>query len=143
MLLQEGINGREIECAVLGNNNISVTTVGEVLPASEFYDFDAKYNNKESKTVIPADLDEEIIKDIKEKSTKIFRALDCKGLARVDFFVENGTNRVIFNEINTFPGFTSISMYPMLWEEEGLNKPELLDRLIDLAFEEFNNKNMG
>lgn len=141
VLLQEGIDGREVECAVLGNNDIKASTVGEVLSAGDFYDFDSKYNNKESKTVIPANIDKEIIEEIKEKSIKIFRALDCKGLARVDFFIENGTNRVVFNEINTFPGFTSISMYPMLWENEGIDKQALLDTLIDLAFEQFNNKN--
>ena len=142
VIVEENIEGREVECAVLGNYDVKATTVGEVLSAGDFYDFDSKYNNKESKTVIPANIPEDSLKEIQEKAIKIFKALDGRGLSRVDFFIENKTNKVIFNEINTFPGFTSISMYPMLWENEGIDLPTLLDTLIDLAFEEFNNKNM-
>jgi len=120
ILVEKAIIGREVECAVLGNENkIESSAVGEILAAAEFYDYDAKYNNSESKTVIPADLPKEIIEEIQDKAKRIFMALDGAGLSRVDFFVENETNRVIFNEINTLPGFTSISMYPMLWKEAG------------------------
>lgn len=142
ILIEENIVGREVECAVLGNYNINSTEVGEVLSAGNFYDFDSKYNNKESKTVIPANIPKKLTKDIQEKAIKIFKALEGRGLSRVDFFIQDKTNKVIFNEINTFPGFTSISMYPMLWENKGISLPELLDNLIKLAFEEFNNKNV-
>lgn len=142
VIIEQNINGREVECAVLGNYDVKVTNVGEVLSALEFYDYDAKYNNPESKTVIPANIEESISKEIQEKAIKIFKALDGRGLSRVDFFIENDTNKVIFNEINTFPGFTSISMYHMLWKNKGILLPELLDNLIELAFEDFNNKSV-
>lgn len=142
VVIEENIEGREVECAVLGNFDVKATEVGEVLSATDFYDFDSKYNNKESKTVIPANIDDSISKEIKEKAIKIFKALDGRGLSRVDFFIQKDTNKVIFNEINTFPGFTPISMYHMLWKDKGLDLPNLLDTLIDLAFEDFNNKNM-
>ncbi|WP_317367966.1 D-alanine--D-alanine ligase family protein [uncultured Tyzzerella sp.] len=141
-VIEENIDGREVECAVLGNYDVKATNVGEVLSAADFYDFDAKYNNQESKTVIPANIPLEIAEEIREKAINIFKALDGRGLSRVDFFIQNKTNKVIFNEINTFPGFTSISMYHMLWRDKGLLLPELLDNLIDLAFEDFNNKNV-
>lgn len=141
-VVEENINGREVECAVLGNYDVKATNVGEVLSASDFYDFDAKYNNEESKTVIPANIPENISQEIRENAIKIFKALDGRGLSRVDFFIEDKTNKVIFNEINTFPGFTSISMYHMLWKDKGILLPELLDNLIDLAFEDFNNKSV-
>ena len=120
VIIEQNINGREVECAVLGNYDVKATNVGEVLSALEFYDYDAKYNNPESKTVIPANIEESISKEIQEKAIKIFKALDGRGLSRVDFFIENDTNKVIFNEINTFPGFTSISMYHMLWKNKGI-----------------------
>lgn len=142
VIIEQNINGREVECAVLGNYDVKATNVGEVLSALEFYDYDAKYNNPESKTVIPANIEESISKEIQEKAIKIFKALDGRGLSRVDFFIENNTNKVIFNEINTFPGFTSISMYHMLWKNKGILLPELLDNLIELAFEDFNNKSV-
>ncbi len=142
IVIEENIEGREVECAVLGNYDVKATEVGEVLSATDFYDFDSKYNNKESKTVIPANIDDSISKEIQEKAIKIFKALDGRGLSRVDFFIQKDTNKVIFNEINTFPGFTPISMYHMLWKDKGIDLPKLLDNLIDLAFEDFNNKNM-
>lgn len=134
VIIEENIKGRELECAVLGNNDPEASVVGEVKAAAEFYDFDAKYNNKESETVVPADIDEKISQEIRDKAVKIFKALDCCGLSRVDFFLEEKTNRVIFNEINTLPGFTAISMYPMLWEEAGISADKLIDRLIELGF---------
>lgn len=134
ILVEETIVGREIECAVLGGAEPKATGVGEILAAAEFYDYDAKYNNQESKTVISPELPKGVAEQIGKAAVEIFKAVDGYGLSRVDFFVENGTNEIVFNEINTLPGFTSISMYPMLWEEKGLGKKELISKLIQLAF---------
>ena len=133
ILIEQAIVGKEVECAVLGNEEVKATTVGQILPAEEFYSYNAKYENQESKVVIPADLSEEKIAEIKKTAIKAFKAVDGSGLARVDFFVENDTERVIINEINTMPGFTEISMYPKLWEAEGLSYSQLLDEIISLA----------
>lgn len=135
VLIEENINGREIECAVLGGYEGKASVVGEILAAAEFYDFDAKYNNAESKTVIDPDLPEQAKEKVRENALAIFKAVGGYGLSRVDFFVEKDTNEVIFNEINTLPGFTNISMYPMLWNATGVSTGELLDRLIELAYE--------
>ena len=135
ILVEENINGREIECAVLGNENPKASCIGEILAADEFYSYDAKYNNAESKTQIPADISEEISNKIRELAIKAYKSLDCRGLSRVDFFVERETEKIYINEINTMPGFTSISMYPKLWEISGLKYSELLDELIKLAVE--------
>ena len=135
VLIEETIVGREIECAVLGGENPEASMVGEILAAAEFYDYDAKYHNAESKTVIDPDLPSEVKEKIRAEAIAVFRAVSGFGLSRVDFFVEKDTNEVIFNEINTLPGFTNISMYPMLWEAMEVNKKELLDRLIAMAFE--------
>ena len=135
VLVEEAIVGKEVECAVLGNDNPKASTVGEILSAEEFYSYDAKYNNAESKTRIPAQISEEKIEEIRRTAVKAFKAMDCKGLARVDFFVKNETNEVYINEINTMPGFTEISMYPKLWGYMGLEYSELLDELINLAIE--------
>ncbi len=137
ILVEETIVGRELECAVLGTNKASASGVGEILSAAEFYDYDAKYNNQESKTVISPELPEGKEDEIRNAAKKIFGALDGYGLARVDFFLEEGTNRVVFNEINTMPGFTSISMYPMLWAQKGLEASALVEQLLDLAFERY------
>ena len=136
ILIEENICGREVECAVLGNEDVKASCVGEILPAEEFYTFDAKYKNAESRVVIPADLPEGISNEIRSTAIKAFKAVDGKGLSRVDFFVENGTNRIIINEINTLPGFTQISMYPKLWEEAEIKYSDLLDELIKLAKED-------
>lgn len=133
VLVEEAINGREVECAVLGNEDLIVSNVGEVLAAGEFYSFDSKYNNSKSITVIPANLDEYIIENIKELAKKAYKACDCACLSRIDFFVEHNTNRIILNEINTLPGFTEISMYPKLMEDVGLSYSELIDKLIELS----------
>lgn len=132
ILIEQGISGREIECAVLGNEEVTSSPVGEVLSAEDFYSFDAKYTNQESKTVIPADIHKEISNEIRDLAIKAFKAIDGKGLSRVDFFVENKTNKIYINEINTLPGFTTISMYPKLFEQIGITYSELLDRLIQL-----------
>lgn len=134
VLIEENIVGREIECAVLGGQDVKASQVGEILAAAEFYDFDAKYNNAESQTVINPDLPEDVKEKVRENAIAIFKAVSGFGLSRVDFFVEQGTNEVIFNEINTLPGFTNISMYPMLWAAMGVEKGELLDRVIELAY---------
>ena len=133
ILVEETIIGREVECAVLGNLDVKASGVGEILSADEFYDFDAKYYNSESKTLVDPPMPENMREQIREDAVKIFMALDGRGLSRVDFFLtESG---VVFNEINTLPGFTAISMYPMLWEAQGIPKKELVQKLIDLAFE--------
>jgi len=133
ILIEENINGREIECAVLGNEKIETSVLGEILAADKFYSFDAKYNNIESKTIMPAELSEELSNKIRELAKKAYKAADCKGLARVDFFVDDKQEKIYINEINTLPGFTQISMYPKLWEKTGLSYAELLDKLIELA----------
>lgn len=136
ILVEEMIYGHEIECAVLGGGQKAVLSsgVGEILAAAEFYDFEAKYFNEESRTVINPELPDGSAAQVKKAAEKIFNAVDGYGLARVDFFVTKD-GKVIFNEINTLPGFTAISMYPMLWEAEGIPKKELIDKLISLAFE--------
>ncbi len=104
------------------------------MSADEFYSFNAKYQNQESKTVIPADLPEELSNKVRKIAKKAYKAADCKGLARVDFFVDDKNNKIYINEINTLPGFTQISMYPKLWEQTGVNYSDLLDKLIELAY---------
>ncbi|MCR5701288.1 MAG: D-alanine--D-alanine ligase [Lachnospiraceae bacterium] len=136
ILVERNVVGREIECAVLGNAvNVEASGVGEILAAAEFYDFDAKYTNAESKTVISPELPDGKTEEIRNAAKAIFSAVDGYGLARVDFFLEKETNKVIFNEINTLPGFTSISMYPMLFKETGLSIEEQVEKQIQLAFE--------
>jgi len=134
ILVEENINGREVECAVIGNEEVDASCVGEILPAEDFYSFDAKYKNSESRVVIPAELDKEISESIRKTAIKAFKAVDGKGLSRVDFFVERETNKIYLNEINTMPGFTTISMYPQLWGECGKTYSELLDELIKNAY---------
>lgn len=136
ILIEQGINGREIECAVLGNEDVITSCVGEIKPAEEFYSYNAKYSNKESKIEIPADLPKEILEEIRKQAIKAFKAIDGKGLARVDFFVERKSNDIYINEINTMPGFTNISMYPKLFEKSGISYKELLSRLVNLSIEE-------
>lgn len=133
ILVEETIVGREIECAVLGGEDVQASGVGEILSAAEFYDYEAKYNNPESMTVISPELPEGIEEKVKEAAVSIFKAVDGFGLSRVDFFLEKETNEIVFNEINTLPGFTSISMYPMLWGEQGISKPELVEKLLSMA----------
>ena len=135
VMVEEAISGREIECAVLSTpEGTKASGVGEIKAAAAFYDFEAKYTNPDSETdthpVFPEGKEEEVRRD----AVRIFEAVGGYGLSRVDFFLENGTNRVVFNEVNTLPGFTSISMYPMLWKEAGLPLGELLDQLVASAF---------
>ena len=133
ILVEQGIIGREVECAVLGNEDVVASCIGEVLSAEDFYSFDSKYNNKQSTTQIPANFPASITEEVRNSAIKAFKAVDGSGLARVDFFVEDKTNKVIINEINTLPGFTQISMYPKLFEAYGINYSELLDKIIELA----------
>ena len=140
VLIEEEIVGKEVECAVLGNNFPQASTVGEIIAADTFYTYDAKYNNKESKIKIPANIDEAKIDEIRKIAVKAFKALDCVGLARVDFFVQKDTDKVYLNEINTMPGFTEISMYPKLWEYSGLSYKELLNKLIECALDNVKRK---
>lgn len=134
ILIEENINGREMECAVLGNEEVKASVLGEILPAEAFYSFSAKYQNSDSKTVEAPDLPEELTKKVRELAVKAYKAADCQGLSRVDFFVDDKENKIYINEINTLPGFTEISMYPKLWEKSGLTYTELLDKLIELAY---------
>jgi len=134
VIIEKAVEGRELECAVLGfQDNVQASAVGEILPAADFYDYDAKYNSSESKTLIPADIPAEAAEEIRRQAVEMFKAVDGRGMARVDFFLENDTDRVIFNEINTIPGFTPISMYPKLWQASDLSLPDLIDRLIEIA----------
>lgn len=140
ILIESFVNGREIEVSVLGNDSPIASVPGEIVPCNEFYDYSAKYVDDRSELKIPADLSQEVSDEIRNLAIKAYRALDCAGMARVDFFLERATNRVIINEINTIPGFTKISMYPKLWEATGISYSELCDRLIDLAIERYRDK---
>ena len=136
ILVEQGIDGKEVECAILDcreKGKIFASTVGEIIPAEEFYSFDAKYNMPKSQTLIPAQIENSQIEKIRNLAIKAFKAIDGKGLSRVDFFIENKTNKIYINEINTMPGFTQISMYPKLFEAVGINYSELLDILIENA----------
>lgn len=135
VLVEENIDGREVECAVLGNREPQAAEVGEIVPTVEFYDFDAKYVDNSTKLYIPAPIPKETREEIRGYALKAFQALNGRGLSRVDFFIRNSDGKVIFNEINTMPGFTNISMYPKLWMAAGLEYSALLDRLIELAEE--------
>lgn len=135
IVIEQGINAREVECAVLGNEEIKTSCVGEILPADQFYSFDAKYQNAESKIEIPAKLDQKLEQEVQQLAKRAFKAIDAKGLSRVDFFIEKETNQIYINEINTLPGFTKISMYPKLFEQVGISYTNLLDKLIQLAIE--------
>src|SRR5690606_21121147 len=130
---------REIECSVLGNDDPEASILGEIVPGSEFYDYEDKYINNKSQLIIPADLTADQEQAIRDYAVKTFKAVDCAGMARVDFFV-TAEGQIYVNEINTIPGFTQISMYPKLWEASGLQYSDLLDRLIELALERHQDK---
>lgn len=133
-LIEGAVDGREIECAVLGNYDPETSQPGEIKPGEEFYSYDDKYaEDSTAQVIVPADLPEDVIATVRETAIKAYRALECRGLARVDFFVTQ--DGVLVNEINTLPGFTNISMYPKMWEAAGVSYPQLVDKLIALALE--------
>ncbi len=141
ILVERGVkNAREIECSVLGNDNPTASVLGEIVPSNEFYDYDAKYVDGKTTEIIPAKLPKSIAKKIQMYALNAFRILDCAGMARIDFLVNRKTNHIVLNEINTLPGFTSISMYPKLWQASGLSYSALLDTLIQLAIERHTTK---
>jgi len=135
ILVEQGINAREIEISVLGNDQPEASVPGEVRPVTEFYSYDAKYHDDRSETIIPADIPVRTVDAMRATAIKAFLAIDCAGLARVDFLLDKDSGVFYLNELNTLPGFTKISMYPKLWEASGLSFPELVDRLIALALE--------
>jgi D-alanine-D-alanine ligase len=135
VIVEKGIDAREIEISVLGNDDPQASVPGEIIPSREFYDYKAKYVDDDSRLLIPAPLSEAEVRDARELAVRAFQALECSGMARVDLFLEKPTGKFLVNEINTLPGFTSISMYPKLWEASGVSYADLLDRLIALAIE--------
>jgi D-alanine-D-alanine ligase len=135
VIVEAGVDGRELECSVLGNDEPRASVVGEVVPHREFYDYEAKYTDGQSDIIIPAEIPVALADEVRRLAVAAFRAIDAAGLARVDFFLERATGRLLVNEINTIPGFTRWSVYPKLWEASGLDYPALLDELIRLALE--------
>ena len=135
VLIEEGVTAREVECAVLGGLEPQATRLGEIVPKAEFYDYEDKYSGEGAELFVPADLPDEVHEEARRLAVAAFAALRCDGLARVDFFYEEGGRGLLVNEVNTMPGFTPYSMYPQLWAAEGLEYPRLLDRLVELAFE--------
>ena len=132
ILIEQGIDGKEVECAVLGTDDVEASCVGQIISADEFYDYDSKYKNAESKVIIPANIDKDTSEKIRKIAIKAFKAVNGSGLARVDFFVGKENNEIYINEINTMPGFTQISMYPKLWEHSGITYSKVLDKLIEM-----------
>lgn len=143
ILIEEGIQGRELECSVLGNDYPKASLPGEIIPFNEFYDYQDKYIDGKTKFGIPADLPQNMIGDIQKISIEAFKCLDCSGMARVDFFLEERTGKICLNELNTIPGFTEISMYPKLWEKSGISFPQLVTELITLAIDRHSQKKRG
>ncbi len=135
ILVERGVNGREIELSVLGNQQPKASSPGEICPKMAFYSYEAKYIDDSTELRIPAPLDDEIIRKAKATAVKVYQAIDCAGMARVDFLLDRESNILYVNEVNTIPGFTSISMYPKLWNFDGISYPELVDRLVNLALE--------
>jgi len=140
-IVEKAIEGRELECGVLGNETPRTSPVGEVIAAGEFYDYESKYHAEETRTLIPAGLASEVEKRVQAVSIQAFQAIDCCGMARVDFFLEKNPLRLVINEINTIPGFTDRSMFPMLWKAGGLSYRELINRLVELAMDRFQQRN--
>ncbi|WP_088006160.1 D-alanine--D-alanine ligase [Indiicoccus explosivorum] len=139
VIVEQGVAGREIEIAVLGNDEPETSVAGEIKPMGGFYDYDAKYKDGDTALIVPAELDEEIYSRLAEDAKRAFKILDCSGLVRADFFV-TAENEVMINEVNTMPGFTPYSMFPLMWQESGLAYPDLIERLISLALERHREK---
>ena len=140
LVIEQGVGGtkgkaREIECSVLGNDDPIASLPGEIVPIKEFYDYDAKYLVEGSESIIPADLPRAKQKEVQQLAIAAFKAVDCAGMARVDFLMDPRRGKMYVNEVNTIPGFTSISMYPKMWAATGIDYPELMDRLIQLGLE--------
>ncbi len=142
VLVEKAVKGRELEISVLGNNNLRTSLPGEIIPNAEYYDYEAKYITGNAELIVPAQLDEKIVEQIKIVAIKAYQELGCKGLARVDFFLEEKTNKLYINEVNTIPGFTKISMYPRLFLHEGMTYQELISELIYLAEIDEDEKNV-
>jgi D-alanine-D-alanine ligase len=140
LLVERAVDARELEVSVLGNDEPQASVVGEIVPAHEFYDYDAKYLDEGSRLLIPAAIESGVAENVRGMALQAFQAVDAAGMARVDFFMERKTGRVLVNELTTIPGFTRISMYPKLWEASGLSYPKLIERLVDLAIERFSDK---
>jgi D-alanine-D-alanine ligase len=140
VVAEQGIEAREIEVSVLGNERVEASVAGEIVPSDEFYSYRAKYIDDASELLIPAPIDEQTSDQAQRLAIEAFTAIDGAGLARVDFLLEKASNRLFLNELNTMPGFTRISMYPKLWDASGLPYPALVDRLIELGFERFEQK---
>lgn len=139
IIIEQGVTAREIEIAVLGNDDPKCSVAGEIIPKVEFYDYKAKYEDGDTALIIPADITDEEYEMLKQMAIKAFKALDCSGLVRADFFLtKDGTAYI--NEVNTMPGFTPVSMFPLLWKHSGLDYPQLIERLVDLALERYNEK---
>jgi len=143
IIVEEGIIAREVEVSVLGNDDPIASLPGEIIPLKEFYDYEAKYLDGMTRLEIPADLPAGMVIKLQEIAVKVFKVLDCAGLARVDFFIRKSDGEILVNEINTMPGFTRFSMFPKLWEATGIGYQELLDRLIELAIERHQDKNLS
>lgn len=143
LVVEQGIEAREIEVSVLGNDDPIASVPGEVIPSREFYDYRAKYIDDDSELLIPAPLDEALTRQVRQLAVAAYKALDCAGMARADFLLDKTTNVLWLNELNTIPGFTQISMYPKLWEATGISYNELIDRLIELAIERFEDQNQS
>ncbi len=142
LLIEEAIIGKELECAVLGNEKPEASIIGELVPTREFYSYDAKYNDAQGATItIPADIPDKVSSMLRDTAVKAYKATRCEGMARIDFFLKDD-NTFVLNEINTLPGFTEISMYPKLWEYSGMSYTELITRLVELAIERKKNKSI-
>lgn len=135
ILVERAVDAREIECSVLGNDAPLASLPGEVIPEREFYDYDAKYADEKTRLIVPADLTGEQVRTVQEFAVRAFQAIDCSGMARVDFFLDKRDGKIFVNEINTIPGFTAVSMYPKMWQASGLSYSQLIDRLLQLALE--------
>ncbi len=140
IIVEKAIECREIECSILGNDSPIASIPGEIIPSNEFYDYHAKYIDDKSQLIVPAQLSDDQVAEFQRIAIEAFIAIDCSGMARADFFLEKQTGKIYVNELNTIPGFTQISMYPKLWEASGIPYPELLNRLISLALEKYNEK---
>ena len=139
VIVEEGIDGREIEVGLLGNDDPSCSVAGEIVPNEDFYDYHAKYKDGSTSLIIPADISKEVYERMKSMAIKAFKAIDGSGLVRADFFVTN-SGHVLINEINTMPGFTPFSMFPLLWKHSGVEYPQLIERLIRLGMERYEEK---